>query len=211
MSLSNERSGSLPPVQSARSPILNSTSHNRRSSIAEDQLDNLEHRFTRGSGEDPPSTRHRGRAHALEDERDRDLDTENATLDSPCHLDTRKPDVPRRSSNSNNWEHNNRQAGAREGGDESPRAAARRLRRMSAVDRGLIGVGGSLRSSWSTPVLPAIPNGEAVPALLSHLAGTSTLHILLAIQCVRFYAGCPFLFCLKHENVSINKSNSNIG
>ncbi|CAM9442180.1 unnamed protein product, partial [Hapterophycus canaliculatus] len=42
-----------------------------------------------------------------------------------------------------------------------------------AVDRGLTGVAASLRSSWSTSsvVLPPMPNGEAVPALLSHLAG----------------------------------------
>lgn len=43
----------------------------------------------------------------------------------------------------------------------------------AAVDRGLAGVAASLRSSWSTSsaVLPPVPNSEAVPALLSHLAG----------------------------------------
>lgn len=41
----------------------------------------------------------------------------------------------------------------------------------SAVDGGLAGVGSSLRSSWSMAALPAMPTGEAVPALLSHLAG----------------------------------------
>ncbi|CAN0028441.1 unnamed protein product, partial [Ectocarpus fasciculatus] len=42
----------------------------------------------------------------------------------------------------------------------------------AAVDRGLAGVAASLRSSWSTSsaVLPPVPNSEAVPALLSHLA-----------------------------------------
>lgn len=63
--------------------------------------------------------------------------------------------------------------GRREGGLE-PRGlsttAATTLRSSGyAVDGGLAGVGASLRSSWSA--LPAMPNGEAVPALLSHLAG----------------------------------------
>jgi len=43
----------------------------------------------------------------------------------------------------------------------------------AAVDRGLAGVETSLRSSWSTSpaIQPPMPNGEAVPTLLSHLAG----------------------------------------
>lgn len=65
----------------------------------------------------------------------------------------------------------------REGGFDEPRGlsttAATTLRSSgSAVERGLAGVGASLRSSWSvSAALPAMPNGEAVPALLSHLAG----------------------------------------
>ena len=43
----------------------------------------------------------------------------------------------------------------------------------AAVDRGLGGVASSLRSSWSmsSAIMPPMPNGEAVPTLLSHLAG----------------------------------------
>lgn len=65
----------------------------------------------------------------------------------------------------------------REGGLDEPRGLSTTATTTpqssgSAVDRGLAGVGSSLRSSWSiSAVLPAMPNGEAVPALLSHLAG----------------------------------------
>lgn len=51
-----------------------------------------------------------------------------------------------------------------------PRSGSR-IGASSGLERGLVGVGESLRSSWSSSVLPPMPNGEAVPALLSHLAG----------------------------------------
>lgn len=43
----------------------------------------------------------------------------------------------------------------------------------AGVDRGLGRVASSLRSSWSisSAIMPPMPNGEAVPTLLSHLAG----------------------------------------
>lgn len=67
--------------------------------------------------------------------------------------------------------------GGTDGGSKQEQVAKRLsaealpLRGLSAVDRGLVGVADSLRSSWSMSVLPAMPNGQAVPVLLSHLAG----------------------------------------
>lgn len=188
--LSYGQSGPSLPVRNAgESPIRNSTSHRNR-----------QHRNRNGSIDDERISdhgrTHDGESHQQQRYRGRRYDDRGGY--SPARRDRvggqrghssmpnggRDPDVENeqasRATKRASWGGTSRLAeddavpGARE---EAPSTAPRQQLRLSAsaVDRGLAGVGESLRSSWSMSVLPAMPNGEAVPALLSHLAGGSEL------------------------------------
>lgn len=80
------------------------------------------------------------------------------------------------SSSTNSWQEDGSEQEAEELWATTTKQQRRKLRASNAsvfsVDQGLARVGESLPSSWSAmSVLPPSPNGEAVPALLSHLAG----------------------------------------
>lgn len=171
MLLPGQRSGSLSPMPGARSSNRDSTSHTRHS-IGEGENDGLRRRrWPERGGRSYRSQdrlqRHRGRPRIPDN--DRDLDIENTTLDSSICHEGHNPDTAVDSS----FEHNSRRSSfsAPEKEDRLSHFEAHRLHQICSVDHSILGVGESLRSPLSTPVLPPTPNGEAVPVLLSHLAG----------------------------------------
>lgn len=140
-------------------------------------------------GSSSPAVRRRGgeQQKSLSDRKNMKDDSKRHGERVPRPWTARSSDPPRgRKDVASSLEELRRAGGIGGGADASVDgeavSAAGRLGRSSggrsAVERGLVGVGESLlrSSSWSTVVsLPTLPSGlvggEAVPALLSHLAG----------------------------------------
>ena len=198
MLLPNSLKGLPLPVRNAgESPIRNSTSRNSRrahgtssdsrkdsnSYAARHEQRRLAHRSDRS---DERGTSPAGRS-LLKQQRSRSSapgGTRDPAVENIRHVRDKPSAFPDKiASFHSSFGGSSSNSRRREGGLEpkglSTTAATTFRSSDSAVDGGLAGVGASLRSSWSMAALPAMPNGEAVPALLSHLAGecgaTSTL------------------------------------